>query len=85
MAASRMQVIETFHNYSEQAMVIQENASKWLWKGDISLLECNMLVSVGSEAQLESMVKDQIKNATCHARKTAQGLVVQDGETVFSN
>lgn len=85
MAASKIKETEIFQSYSEQDMVIQENASKWPWMVDSSLLVCNMLVNVGSVTLLVNTARDQTKNAICHARRTQAEPVVLDGETVSSN
>lgn len=45
----------------------QRNASNWLLKVDLNMLECRMPTNAGPETVLESMERDQILNATNHA------------------
>lgn len=82
MVALKMQVIETFPNYSEVVTVILRNASKWPWMEDSNLSGCNMLANAGLANRLVNMVRDQTKSATCHAKRTQVEPVVLAGETV---
>lgn len=85
LAVTKILVTEIFQNYSELDMVIQDNASNWLWTVDSSMLVCNMLVNVGLATQLANTARDQTKSAICHAKRTKPELVVPDGETVCLN